>query len=185
MTDRRSITLPLCVLGAGAVHGLCVAIMLPMLITLPGPGGGSPPAIDVEVLQPAPVLPKHATDPVTTSALPKVEAPPVEPRTEQTKPEDAAKHATAQPIEVPPDDMPQQIASPVAPAPTGIDALTPEPLAPTLMTSPALAPPPPEEVKQVTLSARIRSPGGAVGTRTLVATLERSPNRRWIVTALR
>jgi hypothetical protein len=131
--------------------------MLPMLITLPGPGGGSPPAIDVEVLQPAPVLPKHATDPVTTSALPKVEAPPVEPRTEQTKPEDAAKHATAQPIEVPPDDMPQQIATPVAPLPAraGIDALTPEPLAAAMVNAPALEPQAPEEVKQVALEPDI------------------------------
>ena len=70
--------------------------MLPMLITLPGPGGDAPRAIDVEMLQPAPVLPKHAADPATTSAL-------------QAKPRDAA-----QPDEVPPDDMPQQIATPVA-----------------------------------------------------------------------
>lgn len=129
--------------------------MLPMLITLPGPGSNAPPAIDVEVLQPAPALPKHAADPVTTSALPKVEASPSEPRTEQAKPEDAARPATAQPIEVPPDDMPQQIASPDAPAPAGIDALTPEPLVPTLVTSPALAQPPLEEVKQVTLEPDI------------------------------
>jgi ribonuclease E len=131
--------------------------MLPMLITLPGPGGGSPPAIDVEVLQPAPVLPKHATDPVTTSALPKVEAPPVEPRTEQTKPEDAAKPATAEPNEVPPDDMPQQIATPVAPLPAqaGIDALTPEPLAAAMVNAPALEPQAPEEVKQVALEPDI------------------------------
>ncbi len=123
--------------------------MLPMLITLPGPGSSAPPAIDVEVVQPSPILPKHLADPATTSALPKVEASPAEPASEPARPEEAAKPATAQPgpIEVPPDDMPQQIASPVAPAPAGIDALTPEPLAPTLVTSPALAPPPPEEVK--------------------------------------
>ena len=58
--------------------------------------------------------------------------------------------------------MPQQIASPVAPAPSGIDALTPEPLAPTLMTSPALAPPPPEEVKQVTLEPDITTTSSIV-----------------------
>jgi hypothetical protein len=115
-----------------------------MLITLPGPGSDAPPAIDVEMLQPAPVLPKHAADPATTSALPKVEASPAESRTEQAKPED-----TAQPIEVPPDDTPQQIASPDAPAPSGIDALTPEPLAATMVKAPALEPQAPEEVKQV------------------------------------
>jgi hypothetical protein len=121
-----------------------------MLITLPGPGGGAPPAIDVEVLQPPPVLPKHASDPATTSALPKVEASPAEPRTEQARPEGSTKPATAQPIEVPPDDTPQQIAPPVAPSPAGIDALTPEPLAAAMVNAPALEPQAPEEVKQVT-----------------------------------
>lgn len=38
LTDRPSITLPLCVLGAGLVHGLCIAALLPLLITVPGPG---------------------------------------------------------------------------------------------------------------------------------------------------
>ena len=138
--------------------------MLPMLITLPGPGSSAPPAIDVEVVQPSPVLPKHLGDPATTAALPKVEAAPAEAVSEPARREEAAKPATAQPspIEVPPDDMPQQIASPVAPAPTGIDALTPEPLAPTLMTSPALAPPPPEEVKQVTLEPDITTTSSIV-----------------------
>jgi hypothetical protein len=118
--------------------------MLPMLITLPGPGSNAPPAIDVEMLQPAPVLPKHAADPATTSALPKVEASPAQSHTEHAKPE-----KTAQPIEVPPDDMPQQIASPDASAPAGIDALTPKPLAATMVKAPALEPQEPEEVKQV------------------------------------
>lgn len=121
--------------------------MLPMLITLPGPGGGSPPAIEVEVLQPAAVLPKHAADPATTSALPRVDASPAE----QAKPENPTKPATAQTIEVPPDDMPQQLASPDAPSPlpAGIDAFTPEPLAATMVKAPALEPQAPEEVKQV------------------------------------
>ena len=131
--------------------------MLPMLITLPGPGSSAPPAIDVEVVQPSPVLPKHFADPATTSALPKVEAAPAEAVSEP-----AGREEAASPIEVPPDGMPQQIASPVAPAPTGIDALTPEPLAPTLMTSPALAPPPPEEVKQVTLEPDITTTSSIV-----------------------
>ncbi|HEU0017804.1 MAG TPA: hypothetical protein VFQ31_05545 [Methyloceanibacter sp.] len=134
------------------MHGLCVAAMLPMLITLPGPGGSAPP--DVEVLQPAAVLPKHVADPSTTSALPEVEGPRADHGSEPAKPENVAKPATAQPspIEVPPDDMPQQVAAPDAPAPVVIDALTPEPLSPTIVMAPALAlPPPPEEVKQVML----------------------------------
>ena len=118
--------------------------MLPMLITLPGPGSNAPPAVDVEVVRPASVLPKHPADPLTTSALPKMDASPAEPRTEQAKPQDAAE-----PIEVPPDDMPQQIASPDAAAPAGIDALTPEPLAAAMVKAPALEPQAPEEVEQV------------------------------------
>jgi hypothetical protein len=117
-----------------------------MLITLPGPGGDAPRAIDVEMLQTAPVLPKHAADPATTSALPKVEVSPAETRTEQAKPGDAAQRN-----EVPPDDMPQQIATPVAPAPAGIDALNPEPLAATMVNVPALESQAPEEVKQVSI----------------------------------
>jgi hypothetical protein len=104
-----------------------------MLITLPEPGGDAPRAIDVEMLQPAPVLPKHAADPATTSAL-------------QAKPRDAAQRN-----EVPPDDMPQQVATPVAPAAPGLDALNPEPLAATMVNAPALEPQAPEELKQVTV----------------------------------
>ncbi len=36
LTERPSITLPLCVLGAGLVHGICIAVLLPVLVTDPG-----------------------------------------------------------------------------------------------------------------------------------------------------
>ena len=137
LTDKRSITLPLCVLGAGAVHGLCVAAMLPMLITLPGPGGSAPPAIDVELLQPAPSIALPSiTDPATTSALPKVNEAPA---TAKVEPSSA---------EVPPDDMPQQIAPPAASSPLA-NLPAAEPLPATLVMSPALEPRAPEEVRQV------------------------------------
>ena len=103
--------------------------------------------IDVEVLQSAPgARPKPVADPATTSALP---TPDVAPHGEA----EAAKPALAQPSpsEVPPDDMPQQVAAPDIPARIGIDALTPEPLAPTMVMAPALAPSAPEEVRQVQL----------------------------------
>jgi hypothetical protein len=127
--------------------------MLPMLITLPGPGASLPPVIDVEVVQPTAVRPKPVTDPATTSALPKLEDPSAKPRSEPLVLEEAAKPATAQPspVEVPPDDMPQQVAAPDTPALAGIDALTPEPLSPILVMAPTLAPPAPEEVKLVQL----------------------------------
>jgi hypothetical protein len=38
LTERPSITLPLCVLGAGLVHGICIAVLLPVLVTDPGSG---------------------------------------------------------------------------------------------------------------------------------------------------
>ena len=50
LTDRPSITLPLCVLGAGIVHGICIAALLPMLITVPAPvkSNAGPHIIKVE-----------------------------------------------------------------------------------------------------------------------------------------
>jgi hypothetical protein len=75
LTDRRSITLPLCVLAAGAVHGLAVMALLPMMITLPGPGAVQQDAsqpVDVDVM-PASAAALHALaphDPETTASLP-------------------------------------------------------------------------------------------------------------------
>jgi hypothetical protein len=40
LTERPSITLPLCVLGAGLVHGICIAVLLPVLVTDPGSATG-------------------------------------------------------------------------------------------------------------------------------------------------
>jgi hypothetical protein len=67
--------LPLCVLAAGAVHGLAVMALLPMMITLPGPGAvqqESSHAVDVNVMPAsAATLPSLAPrDPETTASLP-------------------------------------------------------------------------------------------------------------------
>jgi hypothetical protein len=82
LTHRRSITLPLCVLAAGAIHGLAVMALLPMMITLPGPGAdqrgtSQPVAVDVMPASAAapPVLVPH--DPETTAAIPAIEDQPV------------------------------------------------------------------------------------------------------------
>jgi nicotinate-nucleotide--dimethylbenzimidazole phosphoribosyltransferase len=77
LTDRRSITLPLCVLAAGAVHGLAVMALLPMMITLPGPGSVRPQAsqlVEVDVLPAAAAAPPSLAprDPETTAAIPVV-----------------------------------------------------------------------------------------------------------------
>jgi nicotinate-nucleotide--dimethylbenzimidazole phosphoribosyltransferase len=157
LTDRRSITLPLCVLGAGAVHGLCVAVMLPMLITLPGPGGNAPQPIAVEVVPSAPkAAVKPEADPATTSALPVTKeapahepapievapsVPDVEAAPEPVKPDSALAPAVAHPspVELAPAEAPDRTvepakleASPVEEAPDDTpQQVSPESSAPT------------------------------------------------------
>ena len=58
---------------AGIVHAIGLALLLPMLITLPGPGGGIEPdaaAIDVEIIPGTPPTAKIAPDSEETAALP-------------------------------------------------------------------------------------------------------------------
>ncbi len=60
-------------LAAGAVHGVCVAALLPMLITLPGPGATRQPAtqaIDVEVMPAPAVASGNSAEPDTTASIP-------------------------------------------------------------------------------------------------------------------
>jgi hypothetical protein len=54
VTDRPSITLPLCVLGAGIVHALCIAVLLPMLITVPAPAEPDAKSTTVSIVVPPP-----------------------------------------------------------------------------------------------------------------------------------
>jgi hypothetical protein len=148
-----------------------------MLITLPGPGASVPPAIDIEVVEPAAnAASKAPADPATTSALPQgngapsaeqaasvdASSPPADgaPGTAWNK-VTATTRVEPSPVEVPPDDMPQQIAatepyahpaaaSPVAGSPRLANLPPPEPLAQTQVVAPALAPSAPDEVHQVT-----------------------------------
>jgi hypothetical protein len=48
LTERPSITLPLCVLGAGLVHGICIAVLLPVLVTDSGSATGEAGSAHVE-----------------------------------------------------------------------------------------------------------------------------------------
>jgi len=76
--DRPS--LPVFAIGAGAVHLIVLALLLPLLITLPGPGSDAPPKpVNVEIdlgsrADPAPIVPNlSASLPAPaeqTSALP-------------------------------------------------------------------------------------------------------------------
>lgn len=58
---------------AGIVHAIGLALLLPMLITLPGPGGDAEPdaaAIDVEIIPGTPPTAKIEPDSEETAALP-------------------------------------------------------------------------------------------------------------------
>ncbi len=84
--NRLKPSLPVFAIGAGAVHAIALAILLPLLITLPGPGSSPPKPVNIEVdlrkgAESAPVVPDlSAVMPASeeTSALP----PPSEPEAE-------------------------------------------------------------------------------------------------------
>jgi hypothetical protein len=84
VTDQRQLNLPLFALGAVAAHAVVLAALLPMLVTLPGPGSSprGPLIIDVDVTpaSPAPSVPPPEpsipSDTTTTSALPLEPSPP-------------------------------------------------------------------------------------------------------------
>lgn len=64
--------MPVFLIYAGIVHAIGLALLLPMLITLPGPGGGiapEPTAIDVEIVPAPPLAAKIEHDGEQTSAL--------------------------------------------------------------------------------------------------------------------
>jgi hypothetical protein len=73
-------SLPVFAIGAGAVHLIALALLLPLLITLPGPGSDAPPKpVNVEVdlgsrADPAPIVPDVSSSRPApaeqTSALP-------------------------------------------------------------------------------------------------------------------
>lgn len=67
------INLPVFLIGAGIVHLVGLAALLPMLITLPGPGGDIEPkavVVDVDIVPAAPPSPKVEPEVDHTSALP-------------------------------------------------------------------------------------------------------------------
>ena len=72
MTDERRLNLPLFALGAVAAHAVVLAALLPMLVTLPGPGKVSrgPLIIDVDVMH----APSSSSDKPEPGALEPTEA---------------------------------------------------------------------------------------------------------------
>ncbi|MGH6833123.1 MAG: hypothetical protein ACRECM_08900, partial [Methyloceanibacter sp.] len=69
---KKPSPVPVFLIYAGIVHAIGLALLLPMLITLPGPGSGiapEPTAIDVEIVPAPPLAAKIEHDGEQTSAL--------------------------------------------------------------------------------------------------------------------
>jgi len=70
---KKTSNVPVYLIYAGIIHLIGLALLMPMLITLPGPGGevASPPAaVDVEIVSGAPPQAKIEADNESTAALP-------------------------------------------------------------------------------------------------------------------
>jgi hypothetical protein len=69
VSKRDRPNLPIFAIGAGAVHLIALAILLPLLITLPGPGRNAPPKpVNVEVDLGSPAEPKPIVPDVSSMA---------------------------------------------------------------------------------------------------------------------
>jgi hypothetical protein len=70
---KKTSNVPVFLIYAGIIHAIGLALLMPMLITLPGPGSlvaPPPAAIDVEIIPAAPLAAKAEPDSEQTSALP-------------------------------------------------------------------------------------------------------------------
>lgn len=71
--SKKPSPVPVFLIYAGVIHAIGLALLLPMLITLPGPGSEVAPeaaAIDVEIIPAAPLAGRIEPDVEQTSALP-------------------------------------------------------------------------------------------------------------------
>jgi hypothetical protein len=76
---KKTSNVPVFLIYAGVIHAIGLALLMPMLITLPGPGSLGelqPAAIDVEIIPGSPVQAKIEGNSEETAALPSA-APPV------------------------------------------------------------------------------------------------------------
>jgi hypothetical protein len=110
VTDQRRLNLPLIALGAVAAHAVVLAALLPMLITLPGPGTNrrGPLVIDVELM------------PTASSATPATGSGQMGAGSSASDPVTFAPDiaATGKPEPGAPDPAETTSAMPVSPAPT-------------------------------------------------------------------
>jgi len=88
--NKKRSAVPVFLIYAGIIHAIGLALLMPMLITLPGPGKEALPksaAIDVEIVPAAPSAAKLEQDDEQTSALPSAEPSPQEDRPVESGPE--------------------------------------------------------------------------------------------------
>jgi hypothetical protein len=70
---KKTSNVPVFLIYAGIIHAIGLALLMPMLVTLPGPGssgGPQPAAIDVEIIPGSPVQAKIEGNSEETAALP-------------------------------------------------------------------------------------------------------------------
>jgi hypothetical protein len=112
--NKKQSTVPVFLIYAGIIHAIGLALLMPMLITLPGPGSGLTPkaaAVDVEIVPAFPSAANVEQDADQTSALP-------------AAPPSAAKDA---PVEAPPEaGGPEAGAEQEADAPSAVANVAPE-----------------------------------------------------------
>ena len=122
MINPEKIKLPVWVIGVGLFHAAALALVLPMLITLPAPGSLEHKAetVDVELIPAIPPAPKIDEEVDQTAALPA--SPQPEPGVGEApgQPEDAAPDAVANvdPESVP-SAAPVEQAEPASETPAG------------------------------------------------------------------
>jgi hypothetical protein len=152
LTDRRSITLPLCVLAAGAVHGLAVMALLPVMITLPGPASkqqGASQLVDVDVMPASaaasPIVPR---DPETTAAIPAAEDHPTVAPVPDRDADDAGGDDAAVPAEPGIAAAPKPRLEPAVTVVTPVSVRMPEPLPAEAESESAVSVPPAPAVEE-------------------------------------
>jgi type IV secretory pathway VirB10-like protein len=96
----KQINLSVFLIGAGIVHLVGLAVLLPMLITLPGPGGDIEPkavVVDVDLVPASPSSPKVEPEVDQTSALPAAPQTPGTPASAEPVQAPAPGESAAQP----------------------------------------------------------------------------------------
>jgi hypothetical protein len=98
--NKKRSNVPVFFIYAGIIHAIGLALLLPMLITLPGPGKETAPksaAIDVEIIPAAPSAANIEQDDEQTSALPSAEPSSGEGAPVESAPEAAGAKGGAKP----------------------------------------------------------------------------------------